>query len=93
MMMKYSASITPDEYFSYFCTDATAVMHHFSNQSGVDALEEEMGFLERRIERQEEALMNYERFVEELLRLSESSFPKTKQKQIVELLENLNIEY
>jgi hypothetical protein len=93
MMMKNSNSVTPDEYFNYFCTDALAVKHHFSNQSGVDALEEHIEYLERRIERQEEGLMTYERFVEELLRVSEGQFPASRHKQILELLENLNIEY
>ena len=91
--MKNSKSVTPDEYFNYFCTDALAVKHHFSNQSGVDVLEEEIGFLERRVERQEEGLVQYERLVQELVLLSETQFPASRHKQILELLENLNIEY
>jgi polyhydroxyalkanoate synthesis regulator phasin len=95
MMMKNSNSVTPDEYFNYFCTDALAVKHHFSNESGVDALEEHIESLERRVERQEEGLMNYERFVEDLLSrieleriyVSNKSYNKIK-----ELLELNNIE-
>jgi hypothetical protein len=91
--MKNSSGVAPDEYFSYFCEDVLAVKHYFSNQSGVDALEEEIGFLERRVERQEEVLMKYERFVADLLAVAERDFPKTKQKVIIQLLETFNIEY
>jgi hypothetical protein len=91
--MKNSSGVTPNEYFNYFCTDVQAVTHYFSNQSGVDALEEEIGFLERRAERQEEVLIKYERFVEDLLAVAERDFPKTKQKVISQLLETHNIEY
>lgn len=91
--MKNSSSVTPDEYFSYFCTDVQAVKHYFSNQSGVDALEREIGFRESQEERLEETIRNYEMFIENLLSVAERDFPKTKQKVIVELLEKHNIEY
>ena len=88
-----SNNLSPTEYFEYFCKDYIAVKHFFKEIELQSTIENEMYSLERRVERQEEALMNYERFVEELLRMSEINFPKTKQKQILQTLEALNIEY